>query len=67
MFPVFHPWLLHLDNRRPLPGQGRPPPAPIKVDEHGEKWGAEEVVDSKVDKRRNDLLINKKGYLIYRI
>ena len=67
IFPVFHPWLLHLDDERLLPSQRRLPPAPIKVDEDGEKWGAEEVVDLKVDKRRNDPMTNKRGCLIYKI
>ena len=67
MFPVFYPWLLHLDDGRLLPGQGRLPPAPIKVDEDGEKWGAEEVVDSKINKRRNNPMTNERGCLMYKI
>lgn len=33
IFPVFYPWLLHLDKSNPLPGQIIPPPPPIWFDE----------------------------------
>lgn len=33
--PVFHPWLLHLDNSDPLPRQRIPPPPPLEIDEEG--------------------------------
>ena len=69
LFPVFHPWLLHLDNSDPLPGQVEPPPPPITVDAETEtgEYYAEEILDSKMDKRRKDPLTGKKGCLMYKI
>ena len=56
IFPVFHPWLLHLNKSDPLPGQIIPLPSPIWFDEDiglGE-YVAEEILDSRMDKRRKD-------------
>ncbi len=53
---VFHPWLLHLDKSDPSPGQIIPPSSPIWFDEEiglGE-YVAEEILDSRMDKRRKD-------------
>ena len=65
--PVFHPWLLYLDDDNPLPGQYEPPPPPVNVDEEGEDHEAEEILDSRIDKRRNDPLTGKKGCLVYKV
>ena len=65
--PVFHPWLLHLDNSDPLPGQRIPPPPPVDIDEEGEIWDVEEILDSKIDGRMKDPLTGKKGCLLYKI
>ena len=32
---MFHPWLLHLDERRPLAGQRQEPQGLVQVDEEG--------------------------------
>ncbi len=61
-----HPWLLHLDNSDPLPGQIEPPPPPTQVDEEGSEHFVDEVIDSWVDGRRKDLWNNKKGCLMYK-
>ena len=68
IFPVFHPWLLHLDNSAPLQGQRIPPPPPVMIDQEGEEhWGVQEILDSKIDRRRNDPLTGRKGCLMYKI
>ena len=68
IFPVFHPWLLHLDNSDPLPGQRIDPPPPVMIDEEGEEhWDVQEVLDSRVDRRKNDPLTGKRGCLMYKV
>ena len=67
IFPVFHPWLLHLDNSEPLPGQRIEPPPPVHIDESGEDYDAEEILDSRIDKRKNDPYTGSKGCLMYKI
>ena len=66
IFPVFHPWLLHLDNSDPLPGQIEPPPPPTQTDEEGSEHYVDEVIDSKMDGRRKDPFTEKKGCLMYK-
>lgn len=67
IFPVFHPWLLHLDGSDPLPGQVNPPPPPVATDDGEDAWKAIEIVDSTIDKRRKDPITGKKGCLMYKI
>ena len=67
VYPVFHPQLLYLDDNNPLPGQYEPSPPPINVDEEGEDYEAEEILDSRINKRRNNPLIGKKGCLVYKV
>lgn len=68
LHPVFHPWLLHLDNSDPLPGQRVAPPPPVKVTPEGDTiYTAEEIISFKVDKRRNDPVTGQKGYLMYQV
>ena len=69
IYPVFHPWLLHLDRSEPLLGQIRQPPGPVSAeDEEGKAdFEALEVVDSKFDKRCNDPHTGRKGLLFYKI
>src|SRR2546423_12794088 len=35
IFPIFHPWLLHLANDSPLPGQRRETQPPGSIEEEG--------------------------------
>lgn len=65
--PVFHPWLLHLDNSDPLPGQRIPPQPPVEIDEEGEIWSVDEILDSKIDGRKKDPVTEEKGCLMYKI
>ena len=66
LHPVFHPWLLHLDNSDPLPGQEEKEPPPADIDEEGEDlFEVVEIVESKIDGRKKDPL--KKGCLMYKI
>lgn len=67
VFPVFHPWLLHRIIDDPLPSQKQPPPPPVHIDENGADHPAEEILDSKVDKRRKDPVTGDKGCLMYKI
>lgn len=67
VFPVFHPWLLHLDKSKPLPEQTEPPPPPVFIDDEGSDYMVEEVLDAKIDKRFKDPLTGKKGCLMYKI
>ena len=66
IFPVFHPWLLHLDNSDPLPGQIQPPPPPVESDPEGGEYYVTEVLDSKYDGRRLDPITLKKPCLMYK-
>ena len=66
IFPVFHPWLLHLDNNDLLPGQIESPPPPVQTDESGTKNFVDEVLDSKIDGRRKDFLTGEKGCFVYK-
>ena len=65
--PVFHPWLLHLDNSDPLPGQVIAPPPPVDTDEEGDIYDALEVLESKIDGRMIDPATRKKGCLKYKV
>ena len=67
VFPVFHPWLLHNITDDPLPGQRQPPPPPVHTDEEGADHPAEEILDSRIDKRRKDPVTGSKGCLMYKI
>ena len=62
IYPVFHPWLLHLANDEPLPGQVVPLPPLTEVNEE-EGTGAYEttrVVASKISQRRKDPVTGQK-------
>lgn len=66
IFPVFHPWLLHPVENEPLPGQRQTPQPPISVDDDGPIYEVDDVLDSKVDRRRIDKAAGRrKGLLMY--
>ena len=67
VFPVFHPWLLHLVADDPLPGQRMPPPPPVEIDEEGETYYVDKVLDSKIDRRMNDPMTGERGCLMYKL
>ena len=66
IYPVFHLWLLHLDNSDPLPGQMQELLLLTHADQEGSDYFVNKVVDSRIDLRRVDPITGKKGYLIYR-
>ena len=66
IFPVFHPWLLHMDNSDPLPGQVEQPPPPTQTDEEGSEHYVDEVTDSRIDGRRLDPYTGERGCLVYK-
>ena len=65
--PVFHPWLLHLDNSDPLPGQHIPPQPPVGIEEGDKIYEVEEITSSRIDGRRKDPITGEKGCLMYRV
>jgi hypothetical protein len=67
VYPVFHPWLLHPYDDHPLVGQRQEPQGPVDVDEEGDLYEVEDILDSKVDRRRKDTQTGKKGVLRYLI
>ena len=66
---MFHPWLLHLDKSDLLPGQIILPSPPIWFDKENSlrEYIAEEILDSRIDKRKKDSISSKKRCLIYKI
>lgn len=67
VFPTFHPWLLHLQEDNPLPGQIEAPPPAVDVDSDGAEHPAQEVVDSRIDGRRVDPATKERPCLVYKI
>lgn len=69
IFPVFHPWLLHLHKTTPLEGQIQEPPGPVNVSEPEEEqeWWVSEIVDSRLHKGMKDHVTGKKGLLQYKV
>jgi hypothetical protein len=65
VYPVFHPWLLHPVDGCPLPGQRQDPQGPVKVDNKGNLYEVEDILDAKVDGCRVDPHTRKKGMLKY--
>ena len=66
IYPVFHPWLLHLNESNPLPGQHDPDPGPIVI-AHEPEWEVEEILDSRLYRRKLDPITREKELLQYRI
>ena len=61
--PVQHVSLLDPAGNDPLLGQHNPPPPPVIVDEEGhEEWHVEEVLDSRIHRRRLQYLVKWVGY-----
>lgn len=59
--PVFHVSLLDPVNKDPVPGQILPPPPPVEV-EGEEEFEIEEVLDSRMSRRKLQYLIKWRGY-----
>ena len=66
IYPVFHPWLLHLDNSNPLPRQIQPPSPLTNVDSKESEHYVDEVINSRIDNRRIDPATDKRGCLMYK-
>ena len=59
VFPIFHPWLLHLDDGRPFPSQRPVSPGPVQ--EGGNIYEIDEILDSKINRRRVDPITGARG------
>jgi len=68
IYPIFHPWLLHLHQANPLHGQAQEEPGPILIEKAEEdlQWYVDEVVDSRINKRSKDPHTGKRGLLEYK-
>lgn len=67
IFPVFHPWLLHLHETSPLEGQVQEPPGPVNTETEEEpEWWVSEIVDARLHKGMRDHITGKKGLLQYK-
>ena len=44
-----------------------PPPPPVEIDEEGEIYLVDKVLDSRMDRRRNNLATGQRGCLIYKL
>ncbi|KAF1980694.1 hypothetical protein K402DRAFT_387701, partial [Aulographum hederae CBS 113979] len=69
IYNVFHPWLLHLDDGQPLPGQAQelPPPVNAEAPEEEQEWEVDEVVDSRMNRAKTDTATKKRGLLEYKL
>lgn len=71
IFPVFHPWLLHLCDNKGLVGQESIPEGPVNLDPDQEddyNWEIEEVLDARINHdERDPLLRNRRGLLQYKV
>lgn len=52
--PVFHPWLLHLDKSKPLPGQRIRPPPPVTATDGSLNYPVVGIGRSRINKRKID-------------
>lgn len=68
IFPVYHPWLLHIDPQDSLSGQDEHEPGLVKVyqDKYGdtaEDYEVTSTVNPKIDKTLQDKLTGQRGLL----
>ena len=61
VYNIFHISLLDPAENDPLPGQQTPPPSPSEVDGE-EEYHVEEILDSRVRRRRLQYLVKWTGY-----
>ena len=66
-FFVFHSWLLHLDDDNSMFDQQDTASSSVATDINGDLWEIDEMLDSKIDKRRNDSTTRTKSCLRYRM
>ena len=66
IFSIFHSWLLHLENEISLENQHQIDLELIIIDNEF-VYEIEEIIDSRINNKRNDLVIDRKKCLQYRI
>ena len=66
-FLVFHSWLLHLDDDNSMLDQQDTTSSSVATDINEDLWEIDEMLDSKIDKRKNDLTTKTKNCLRYRM
>ena len=67
IFFVFHFWLLHLDDDKSLSNQKSTILNLIKTNFEEDAWTIDEILKSRIDKRRNDSTTKIKSCLMYKI
>ena len=66
-FLVFHSWLLHLDDDNSMLDQQNTTSSSVATNINEDLWEIDEMLDSKIDKRRNDSTTRIKSCLRYRM
>lgn len=59
--PVFHVSLLEPHKSNSIPGRVQPPPPPVIIDDQ-EEWEVDQILDSKISRKRLFYLVKWKGY-----
>ena len=67
VYPVFYLVLLYYDNQDPLPGQIIELLPLVFINKEGGDYDTLEVVNSRINKRRNNPVLRTKGCLIYKV
>ena len=67
VFPVFHLWLLHLNDSNLMPDQNDDEPEPVARNEDDDEYSVNEIFNSKVNHRKNDPATDIRKCLQYQI
>ena len=62
LHPIFHVSLLETYHENTFPDRVQPPPPPVIVDDDTLEYEVEEILDSKIFRRRLRYLVRWKGY-----
>ena len=67
IYLIFHLVLLYYDNQDPLPGQIIKLLPPVFINKKKRDYNTLEIINSRINKRRNNLVLGIKKYLIYKV